>query len=234
MNKTRAAPPLMALFALLEQSPGGLGRSFGRKLKRRMAPRSLAEFEARLTRIGPGDICLDLGANAGVVTTQLARTGAMVHAFEPDPDTFARLAANVGHIPNVTLHQKAVGARSEQVHLRRIKGFASDPARFSLGTSAVLNTPGQFEQDTIAVDQLGFRDLLASFAPGKVALIKMDIEGAEFAILQDILDGELPANFDALFVETHENAAREYRAAIRRYRSKAIGLHYPHIDLFWP
>jgi FkbM family methyltransferase len=233
MNAKHPKAPLPLLFAWLERIPGAAGRSFGRKLKRRMAPRSLADFDAWLARIGPADTCLDLGANVGVITERLAKTGATVHAYEPDPDTFARLEANVAHLPNVILHQQAVGARAGHVKLRRIKGFASDPARFSLGSSVFFDDQAQFDAATITVEQLGFRDLLASF-PGRLALIKVDIEGAEFDILKDIMDGGLPSNFDALFVETHENSAPQFRADIRRFRAAAQRLRHPHIDLFWP
>ena len=37
----------------------------------------------------PGDIIIDAGANVGDVTSKCARTGATVHAFEPNPVCFA-------------------------------------------------------------------------------------------------------------------------------------------------
>ncbi|MGB5870838.1 MAG: FkbM family methyltransferase [Albidovulum sp.] len=229
----QALPPFMALLARLEKVPNAIGRSAGRKLKRRMAPRSLAEFEARLARLGPSDICLDLGANIGTISARLAATGALVHAYEPDPETFARLQENTRHLPNVVLHPKAVGQADGTVFLRRIKGFSADPSRHSLGSSVVFDDPAQFDDAPVAVEQVGFRRLLASFT-GRIALIKMDIEGAEFDILNDIMDGTLPGNFDALYVETHENAAPARRAEIFRHRASAQRREHPHIDLFWP
>lgn len=52
-----------------------------RNLRKAHAEGYLAGVAAMLR---PGDLALDLGANMGVVTDILARTGADVVAFEPD------------------------------------------------------------------------------------------------------------------------------------------------------
>ncbi len=49
------------------------------------------------------DLALDLGANMGVVTEQLAATGADVIAYEPDPFAFATLTQKFSEMANVTL-----------------------------------------------------------------------------------------------------------------------------------
>ena len=233
MPDYRPQTRFQTLLAWLEHMPNAVGRSCGRKLKRRMTPRSVAAFEATLARIGPDDTCLDLGANLGVFTRKLAATGARVEAYEPDAETFARLQENVGHLPNVTLHQKAVGAKSGTVFLRRAIGYAADRDVLSQAATVVFDDPSRFDAAVISVEQVGFRDLLAA-VPGRVALIKMDIEGAEFDILSDILDGTMPANFDALFVETHEKDAPEKLRDVRRFRAAAARLEQPCIDLYWP
>ena len=93
-----------------ERLGGYIGRAATRELRLRYKSSVQAEFNARLAALRSGDVALDLGANVGVYTARMAETGATVHAFEPDPDTFARLVKRVGHLPNVVLHQKAVGA----------------------------------------------------------------------------------------------------------------------------
>ena len=50
--------------------------------------------------LGPGDVCIDLGANIGEVTVPLAETGATVHAFAPDHDTFAQLKSACARHPS--------------------------------------------------------------------------------------------------------------------------------------
>ncbi|MBV31827.1 MAG: hypothetical protein CMK36_00100, partial [Porticoccaceae bacterium] len=55
--------------------PGYIGRSSRRKLRRRFGKRSLSEFESILKKLSKDDIVLDLGANIGEITAQLASTG---------------------------------------------------------------------------------------------------------------------------------------------------------------
>lgn len=220
------------LLAWLEPWDNAIGRSAGRKLKRRYVRAALAAFQTRLGHVTASDTCIDLGANVGSFTQRLAATGAQVHAYEPDPVTFALLQANVGHLHNVTLHQKAVGAQSGTVHLRRVIGYSENPDRLSQGTSVVFDRGDRFGPETIAVEQVGFRDLLAGLP--HVALIKMDIEGAEFDILADLFDSDMPAGFDALFVETHETTAIERLQDVRRFRRLAAKLARPYINLYWP
>jgi len=223
---------LQRLLAQLEPWDNAIGRSCGRKLKRRLGRVALGAFAARLAGLTAADTCLDLGANVGSFAAALAETGARVHAYEPDPDTFARLSANVGHLPNVTLHQKAVGARSGTVHLRRAIGYDAQAGHLSQATSVVFDRADRFAPETIAVKQVGFRDLLADLP--QVALVKMDIEGAEFDILADIFDRDMPVSFDALYVETHETSAPERLWDVRRFRRLAADLARPHINLYWP
>ncbi|MEO6299364.1 MAG: FkbM family methyltransferase, partial [Paracoccaceae bacterium] len=79
------------------------------------------------TLLRPGDLAVDLGANMGVVTAELAATGADVVAFEPDPVTFAKLQARFAGQANVTLVNAAVGIAAGTVRLMRGEGFADNP-----------------------------------------------------------------------------------------------------------
>ncbi|MGV8953403.1 MAG: hypothetical protein ACOH2M_20065, partial [Cypionkella sp.] len=67
--------PIHRLLFAYSDTPGRIGASIRRKLSRRRCHLSVADFEARLARLTAKDICLDLGANRGLVTEQLAATG---------------------------------------------------------------------------------------------------------------------------------------------------------------
>ncbi|MFM7443241.1 MAG: FkbM family methyltransferase, partial [Tabrizicola sp.] len=59
-----------------------LKRRHKRDLRHARAEGMLAGIAAMLR---PGDVAVDCGANRGDVTAVLAASGAVVHAFEPDP-----------------------------------------------------------------------------------------------------------------------------------------------------
>ena len=67
------------------------------KLKKRQA-RNMAKAGAEgflmglASQLTPEDTVVDCGANVGDVAEPLAETGAALHAFEPDPFAFGKLA----------------------------------------------------------------------------------------------------------------------------------------------
>jgi len=68
-----------------------------------------------ILKLDPGTerlVVFDVGANIGEVTRQVAKrfSGATIHAFEPDPETFKILQANTNKIPSVFLNNCGLGA----------------------------------------------------------------------------------------------------------------------------
>lgn len=195
---------------------------------------ALAEFAARLARIGPGDVCLDLGANVGEVTVQLAATGALVHAFEPDPLAWGVLVQNLGHLPNVRLHNAAVAADPGTYRLQRPARFAEDPLQWTTSSRIVPEGSDGFnDPQGIDVEVRAFSDIVAGIG-SRVALVKMDIEGSEFAILRRIFADPGSFNIDAIFCETHERHGHASVAEVVMMRAAAARLDRPAINLYWP
>lgn len=231
MTSYRPANVYQWVLARIGRWPNRIGASARRKLRRAWAPQTLADFKIELARLGPDDIVLDLGANVGTITRQLAATGATVHAFEPDPDTFARLKEACSDLPNVVLHQAAIGATSGIVSLYRAP--SETRADYSEMASTVFPAARRYQAESIEVEQRAFADVLAAL-PRPAALIKMDIEGAEFDILCEVFREPDRWSFGALFVETHETVAHDQIPAIDRMRKIAASLAKPRINLYWP
>jgi len=63
------------------------------------------------SRVTGTPVILDIGANCGAFTlwAKLHWPGAPITAYEPQPDIFNYLAANVGSLPGVAIHCAAVG-----------------------------------------------------------------------------------------------------------------------------
>lgn len=211
--------------------PWGIGLSARRKLRRAWAPRTLAAFDADVARLGPGDIAIDFGANVGRFTRILAATGAEVHAYEPDPSTFARLTAAMADRPNVHLHQAAVGATNGMVKLHCAPEHRH--AEHSETSSVVFRSSRHYDPVAVEVEQRAFGDVINGF-DRPVSLIKMDIEGAEFDILRVIFAAPQSFRFQRLYVETHESYAPQELPEVDRMRRHARALNGPVINLYWP
>ena len=220
------------LLERLQDVPGFVGRSAARKYRRRMYPFALREMDRRLALMTPGDICIDLGANVGTFTEIMAASGAQVHAFEPDPRTFERLVARVGHLANVTLHNKAVGTVAGNLPLYRAADFDENFESASQATSLHYTSGRMQPVAGLTVEVVAFSDLLAGLGP--VRLIKMDIEGAEWAVLDQIFASPKALAFDALFVETHERLEPARYRQVVAMRRAARAMDRPYVNLYWP
>ena len=129
-----------------------------------------------------GDLVFDIGAHAGLTTCQLARMvepGGRVVAFEPDPNSFSWLVKNIRdqNISNVTIVPIAIDAKT---------GTALFNADGTLGAALLDHTVYGHTGGQVEVQTLSLQDACAEF--GCPQFVKMDIEGAEVAVVQSAAD----------------------------------------------
>lgn len=183
--------------------------------------------------LGPGDIAIDCGANLGGVTAVLARGGAEVHAFEPNPDAFAILSERTRGMANVHLHQKAVLDRDTTMRLFLHLNYGRNPERFSAGSSLIAEKRNVDERAGIEVAVIDLPAFIAALGR-PVKLLKIDVEGAEYAILDALIDRGLIDRIERVFVETHAHTIPSLAEADARLRRRIAehGLG-DKIDLNW-
>jgi FkbM family methyltransferase len=215
--------------ALGERVPGAFGAFCYRRLKRRLSARSVPLFGEAVRQLRPGDLAIDLGAHIGNLTAAMAATGATVHAFEPEPHAFAKLAARFADAPNVVLHQVAASDRDGRTLMHRPASQSQD--RPSRAASIARRDRKMNLTDGVEVPTIDFAAFLLRL-PSRVRLIKMDIEGAEWAVLRALFDRALD-RFDILFVETHERFDPALLAEARRLQRLAASLERPYVNLYW-
>ncbi len=209
------------------------------KLKRR-EQRNLRQARAHgfldgiLALLRPGDVVIDCGANVGDVSAGLAETGATVIAFEPDPYAFEKLSARVSGCDNVTLYQQAVSTEAGTLRLMRALNFDDNPKGGSVKSTLLSGGRGISEEDAVEVEVIDFvaflRNLVAKSGP--VAFLKMDIEGAELALLRAMDDAGLFAHIRCLVAETHERNFKDLRPDYRALREAIAEKYSPqHVNL---
>ena len=191
-------------------------------------------FSEVLAETGAGDLCIDLGANVGSITRRMAATGADVISFEPDPGAFSVLEAAVKDLPNVTLVPKAAGHQADRLPLyRSSKWSADDPSGHTEGSSLVhagKEVPGAELIEVEVVDIIAYLGALDR----DIRILKMDIEGAEWGILNRLIDQPLLARIDCIFVETHERQdPKRYVPMFEALQDWAEEIERPYINLYW-
>lgn len=189
-------------------------------------------FERSLRALGPGDVVLDCGANRGAFTRRFAATGATVHAFEPDPYSFAELKKNAENNANVICHQAAVGTFDADIALYRAEEFDEDPSLYSLSSSAFSDKANISTTRAVMVRQIDLLQFVRGLS-SPIRVTKMDIEGAEVPLLEAIIgSGALPL-FGSIFVETHETKIPSLRQRTQQLRSVVERRHSDTIFLDW-
>ena len=153
-------------------------------------------FRAIVPRIvQPGDVVLDVGGEKGWYALVFARAvGSAGHVvtIEPDPAAADTLQANLARngVTNVTLVRAAVGdaARSVPFKLNEVVGWSSltPNAHQAASVRSVVEVPMRTLEDIVD----------AVCPPGaRVAMMKLDVEGAEVTALRGalrILDDHRP------------------------------------------
>lgn len=125
-----------------------------------------------------GDIVIDIGAHIGVFSIECAIRGAVVYAFEPDPENYEILVRNIDannfrHI--ITPVRKAVS------NTNGIYSLYLD--RLNYGSHSLIKKyVDHLSGDKVDVEVLSIDVILDMFE--KVKLVKLDCEGAEYRILK--------------------------------------------------
>jgi FkbM family methyltransferase len=175
--------------------------------------------------MGPGDIVIDCGANVGDVSSRFARTGATVHAFEPNPDCYKILLRRFRAMPNVKCYPFGVMDRKCKLSLQTPvvhAGFDAVEVTVAATFVAANSAVGQTSVDVECIDLAAFITDLK----GPVKLIKIDIEGSEIQVINKLLDTGLNQLVDWMIVETHERLSEDLAAttSLLRNRVTAAGL----------
>jgi FkbM family methyltransferase len=189
----------------------------------------------RLSRAYPAPTVLDVGAHDGLYSMELVRYSprARVFAFEPHPETFRRLAANLtvvqsyeagnGRRERCTAVNAAVSDRTgvEILH-DRVSAHGSQHASL---VPHVIDTIHQAEEKAFSVDCIAL-DAFIDQNHEEIAhidLLKIDTEGSEMKVLQGAKHAILSHSIDLIQLEFNSMNVlsrvfmRDYRDILQGY-----------------
>ena len=214
----------MGLFAWLKQLDRS--RRHGRYANQMDA------FNRAAAALSSTDIAIDCGANVGKFTRVMAATGARVYAFEPNPVAFAELQNNTADLPNVTLRPAATTTTPGTVRLYMHKRAQQDPLLHSVSSSLLANKSNIDPDHGIDVEAVVLSDFIDSLS-APIALLKMDVEGAEVGLLNQLLDRGLHTRIKLGFVEVHDRRVKALKEPTQSLRERLRDMGAEHITLDW-
>lgn len=151
-----------------------------------------------------GPFILDCGSNIGmsIVFFKALYPKAKIIGFEPEESTYALLEKNIASndFKEVQLHQVALGMEDATI------SFFVDP-----------ETPGSLAMSTIRSRSLNKEIVvrqrkLSTYIDREVDLLKLDVEGAELAVLQDLVSTGTITRINQMIVEYHHNIHKNQEA----------------------
>ena len=146
-----------------------------------------------------GSIVVDVGANIGAYSTRVSKLVKCVYSFEPDKENYNLAQKNLykNNITNVKLFNHAlIGTDDNEISFYLNKGKNN-------GSHTILPTRGR---EVTTVKARKFSEVLSET---KATKIKMDIEGAEWNILnENNIDW---STVDAMIMEWHHKSFNKTR-----------------------
>ncbi len=157
--------------------------------------------EAMVRHLGRGDVFYDIGANLGFFSMLGAHLAGIdegrVYAFEAAPENAEAIRHNAGlnAIPNITVIAKAVSSHAGRGRLQvvddqswsKLEDYGEHP-----------NTEQVIDVELIAID-----DLVRAGELPPPTLVKIDVEGAEIAVLEGMRE-TIASHRPAIVCELHD------------------------------
>lgn len=190
------------------------------------------ELRSVFRSLGPGTVAVDCGANVGRVTALLAARGAEVYAFEPNPRAFDELARRFDSNPRVHCLAKAVAATDGRARLYLHVDTADDELTWSTASSLFAAKPNVDPSTFVDVETVD----LGAFLDGLgrvVHLLKLDVEGAEIEVLEQLVATGALASVEHVLVELHDRKIPGLECRGAELRRQLAAPDYRHVHLDW-
>jgi FkbM family methyltransferase len=162
----------------------------------------------------------------------MADRGATVYAFEPNPYAFAALSERFADAPNVHCLNRAVSDRAGKMRLFLHHRAAEDQVKWAAGCSLFVSK-GNVRADTYEMVEAVDLDQFIANLPKPVSLLKLDVEGAEVAILRRMIASGGLEQIEHVLAEMHDTKIPELREEGAALRDSLTHPRFAHVRLDW-
>ena len=182
------------------------------------------------SRLTSNDVVIDLGAHVGIMSREFAHYAGKVYAFEPHPKAFAQLVKNTKNKKNIVPINKAAAGETGMAVL-----FSAPTRDGKITESSSLSQEKTniSKEHSFSVETVALGDFINSLGTD-VAMIKMDVEGAEYDIIDALLGSSAIDRVGVVYVEDHCDRipGLDARRAASLARIRELGLEHK-FDFTW-
>lgn len=199
--------------------------------------RENVDFDARcnayaaVRNLTKNSIVIDGGANVGDETAVFAKRAGTVYAFEPSPACYKELCKRFQATSNVHLYPCALSDRdTEATYYFNHRFTRWNPTLYSKtgGLYDIINVK-DLSSRVKCIDLCAFIESLNA----QVDLVKLDIEGMEYAVLNKLIETGIYKKCNTILVETHSKMLPQFTEADSALRALIKERSITNIDLTW-
>lgn len=183
-----------------------------------------------------GDVVVDIGANVGLVSFLCARglqKAGKVFAFEPDTFVFRRLCRNIhlNHMQNtITPIQLALSDHVGRADFASVAWGNLGEGTLEMSVTQVREKVAAGKMRPISVDVTTMDDWCIQSGVKNVDIVKIDVEGHEFSVLQGMRGIAAKSPRLRIFVDCHPDmgvAVGEILQLLNEWGMAVVGWDFP-------
>ena len=178
---------------------------------------------------------IDGGCHNGVFSDVALACGGTCYAFEPNIYLCAFLQNLYKDNPHFILRSQAISNKNQKT----IFYNTTDDAISQMGSIVEFDTSSKYAEvqgyPGYEVQMIDFCEFLRMILDkhGKIHFIKLDIEGAEFDVLDALIEQNLHKNVEYIMVETHERFFKNPQKKLENLHAKIAKKNISNIYLDW-
>lgn len=174
-------------------------------------------------------VFVDGGVHNGVFSDIALACGGICYGFEPNVYLCAFLKNLYKDNPKFILHQEAIFTQNGKTIF-----YDFDEDIVSQGAS-IVDSKALPQKKGYEVKMIDFAQFIKDLVKkhGRIALIKLDIEGAEFDVLDALIEQNLHENIEYIMAETHERMFDNPKEKIETLQKKITSKGIKNIYLDW-
>jgi len=189
-------------------------------------------FRNTAQSLSRSDVVIDLGAHIGLASVEFSHTAGHVYAFEPISEIFTQLKRNVAPYQRITPIHKAASDKTGSATI--FFDPAVKPGRHKQGATLAEGKSNVSYETSQQVDTVNIADFIRELDTD-IKMIKMDIEGFEYRVINALLDGDVMDRIGIVNVEDHcdriEGLAAERDATLKKIEAAGYNKKF---DFTWP
>ena len=182
-------------------------------------------------------VILDVGAHVGTVARRYRQRfpQASIHCFEPFPPSFGKLRESLDGDPRSVCHNLALSEKEGTAALQANRSSATnsllptDERGTAFWGEGLLETTSQIEVPTTTLDAFSQE---AGFS--HIDILKLDVQGAEFAVLQGARDVLTRQSISLIYTELILCPTYKRQHPLHEYLAFLDGFGYGLLDFYNP